>query len=117
SIFSREAVLKGSFDKFAETNKAKRGTTEVDTAFLLEIENWRKELAENLALRNQKLTERELNFAVQRIIDRIVFLRICEDRGTETYGRLQALVSGPRIYLRLCQLFQQADDRYNSGLF
>lgn len=56
SIFSREAVLKGSFDKFAEENKARRGTTEVDTAFLLEIENWRKELAENLALRNQKLS-------------------------------------------------------------
>jgi hypothetical protein len=31
----------------------------------------------------------QLNLAVQRIIDRIVFLRICEDRGIEDYGRLQ----------------------------
>ena len=117
SIFSRDAVLKGSFDKFAESTKGKRGTTEVDAAFLAEIEGWRKELAQNLALRNPKLTQRELNFAVQRIIDRIIFLRICEDRGIEDYGRLRALVNGDRIYPRLTKLFEDADARYNSGLF
>ncbi len=115
--FSREAVLKGAFDKFAESTKARRGTSEVDAAFLETIEGWRKELAQNLALRNPRLTQRELNFAVQRIIDRIIFLRICEDRGIEDYGRLRALVNGDRIYPRLAQLFEQADDRYNSGLF
>jgi len=117
SIFSRDAVLKGSFDKFAESTKSKRGTSEVDAAFLAEIEGWRSELARNLALRNPELTQRELNFAVQRTIDRIIFLRICEDRGLEDYGRLRALVNGDRIYPRLCQLFEAADTRYNSGLF
>ena len=117
SIFSREAVLKGSFDKFAESSKGKRGTSEVDAAFLETIEGWRLDLARNLALRNPKLTQRELNFAVQRIIDRIIFLRICEDRGLEDYGRLRALVNGDRIYPRLGQLFEAADARYNSGLF
>ncbi len=117
SIFSRDAVLKGSFDRFAESTKAKRGTSEVDAEFLAEIEGWRKKIAENLALRNAKLTQRELNFAVQRTIDRIIFLRICEDRGIENYGRLRALVNGDRIYPRLAKLFEDADARYNSGLF
>jgi hypothetical protein len=117
SIFSRDAVLKGSFDKFAEGTRAKRGTASVDDAFLDEIESWRKALAQNLALRNPKLTQRELNFAVQCIIDRIIFLRICEDRNIEDYGRLLALVNGGDIYQRLCDLFQEADDKYNSGLF
>ena len=117
SIFSKDAVLRGAYDKFAEANKAKRGTTEVDADFLATIEGWRKELAQNLALRNEKLSQRELNFAVQRIIDRIIFLRICEDRGIEDYGRLQALVNGDRIYPRLAKLFEDADARYNSGLF
>lgn len=49
SIFSRDAVLKGSFDKYAESTKAKRGTAAVDEAFLQEIESWRDELARNLA--------------------------------------------------------------------
>ncbi|HVB73680.1 MAG TPA: type I restriction endonuclease [Ktedonobacteraceae bacterium] len=117
SIFSREAILKGSFDTYAETTKGKRGTTEVDTAFLQEIESWREMLARHLALRNKNLTQRELNFAVQMTIDRIIFLRICEDRGIEEYERIKALLKGTSVYQRLCNLFLEADERYNSGLF
>ena len=117
SIFSRKAVLKGSFDQYVESSKAKKGTAEVDAAFLNEIESWRKVLARNLALRNPELTQRELNFAVGRTIDRIIFLRICEDRGVEEYGQLMALQNGTQTYDRLRQLFHRADERYNSGLF
>ncbi len=117
NVFSREAVLKGSFDKYAESSKLKKGTATVDDAFLIEIEDWRDMLAKNIAIRNADLTTRELNFAVQRTIDRIVFLRICEDRGIEEYGRLQTQLNGTNVYKRLVQLFSQADDRYNSGLF
>jgi len=117
SVFSREAVYKGSFDKYVEESKAIKGTTEVDDAFLNEIESWRELLARHLALRNPSLTQRELNFSVQRTIDRIIFLRICEDRGIEEYGRLMDILHGDQVYDRLCLLFQQADDRFNSGLF
>lgn len=117
SIFSREAVLRGSFDRYAESTKLKKGTAEVDAAFLKEIEYWRDLLARNIALRNSGLTRRELNFAVQRTIDRLIFLRICEDRGIEEYGQLMALENGTRVYARLCGLFRRADERYNSGLF
>jgi predicted type IV restriction endonuclease len=117
STFSREAILKGAFDKYVQDTKQKRGTTEVDDAFLEEIESWREVLARNLALRNPGLTVRELNTAVQRTIDRIVFLRIAEDRGIEPYGRLRALTTGNNCYKRLTALFRQADGRYNSGLF
>ncbi|MDO8673556.1 MAG: N-6 DNA methylase, partial [Dehalococcoidia bacterium] len=117
AIFSRDAILMGSFDKYAESSKAKRGTAQVDDAFLKEIEAWRESLAHNLALRNSGLARRDLNFAVQRTIDRLIFLRICEDRGIEEYGRLMALQNGAHVYERLCQLFRLADERYNSGLF
>lgn len=116
-IFSKESIFKGSFDKFADSNKKKKGTAEVDDAFLEEIESWREGLAKNIALRNPKLSVRELNFSVQQTIDRIIFLRICEDRGIEPYGRLQGLLNGTNIYKRLTELFRNADDRYNSGLF
>lgn len=116
-IFSHDAILKGSFDKYVESKRVKRGTAEVDTAFLAEIERWRELLAKNIALRNPNLSQREVNFSVQRTIDRIIFLRICEDRGVENYGRLMALQNGERVYKRLFQLFREADARYNSGLF
>jgi len=116
AVFSKDAILKGSFDKYAESSRAKRGTSEVDSAFLTEIESWRDALAKNIALRNT-LSVRELNDAVQRTIDRIIFLRIAEDRGIEDYGSLRALCNGSNIYERLQELFYKADDRYNSGLF
>ena len=116
-LFSKRAVLQGSFDQYAESTRAKRGTAEVDDAFLREIESWREFLAKDLARRNPRLLQRDLNFAVQRIIDRIVFLRISEDRGVEDYGRLRDVIKGSSIYGRLVGLFQQADDRYDSGLF
>jgi len=117
SVFSKESVLKGSFDKYADSARGKKGTAEVDDAFLKEIESWRELLAKNIAVRNPKLSQPELNFAVQRTIDRIIFLRICEDRGIEPYARLQSLVNGERIYPRLYEQFYRADEKYNSGLF
>jgi type I restriction-modification system DNA methylase subunit len=116
-IFSKDSIIKGFFDKFIGSTKLKKGTTEVDDAFLKEIEKWRRELASNIALRNAALSQRELNFAVQRIIDRIIFLRISEDRGIEPYGQLRDLQKSANIYQQLCAIFQRADDRYNSGLF
>ena len=115
-VFSKEAVLRGSFDNYAVSVKGKRGTTEVDRIFLAEMEEWRQLLAKHLVLRNS-LTQPELNFAVQQIIDRIVFLRICEDRGIEPYGELQGMLDNPKVYGELVQAFKRADDRYNSGLF
>jgi hypothetical protein len=117
SLLSPEAIRRGALDRFVASQKVKKGTAEVDTAFLGEIEAWRDLLARNTAGRNPDLSQRDLNFAVQRTIDRIVFLRICEDRGIEPYGALQALLNGSAVYRRLTELFQRADERYNSGLF
>jgi hypothetical protein len=117
SVYSRDSVLRGSFDEYVESSKGKRGTSEIDSSFLEEIESWRTALARNIALRNPSLSQRELNFTVGRTIDRIIFLRICEDRGVEDYGQLMALQNGRNVYARLCHLFRRADERYNSGLF
>ena len=116
-IFSREAILKGAFDRFAADSSKKRGTAQVDDAFLSEIEEWRETLARNFALRNGGITARELNDAVQRTIDRVIFLRFAEGRGFQPYGTLQALSTGRDVYRKLCDAFRKADDRYNSGLF
>ena len=116
-VFAKESVLQGSFDRYVQDTRRKRGTSEVDAEFLREIEGWRDALAHNIALRNAALSVHELNYAVQRTIDRIIFLRMCEDRSIEEYGRLLALTSGPHIYARLGELYRQADERYDSDLF
>jgi len=116
-VFSREAVWSGSFDQYA-ASKRKRGTSEVDSEFLKDIEGWRDVLARNLALRNSDLSADDLNAAVQRIIDRIIFLRMAEDRGLESDGQLLKLCEQPDIYERFMKgLCRKADEKYNSGLF
>ncbi len=115
--FSKERVLKGSFDKFIAADKNKKGTATVDKEFLNSLDEWRKQLALNIALRNETLTEDELNFVVQQTLDRLIFLRIAEDRGVEEYGRLKNLLKGEDYYQNLFTYFKEADSKYNSGLF
>lgn len=118
-IFSREAVWSGSFDEYA-ASKRKSGTSEVDAEFLKEIEGWRETLARNIALRNkvQKLSSDELNSAVQLTIDRVVFLRMAEDRGLEPEQQLLKLCEYPDVYQRFMRdICRRADEKYNSGLF
>jgi type I restriction-modification system DNA methylase subunit len=114
--FSREAVLAGSLDKYAEETRRRRGTETVDDAFLKRVEVWRSSLAQDLVSRND-LNQRQLNYAVQMTIDRLIFLRMAEDRGSEDYGLLRGLLVPSGVYGRLVDAFRDADDRYNSGLF
>lgn len=118
SIFSKEAVMKGFFDKFvSDSGEKKRGTSRVDSEFLKEINQWRKDLASNIALRNKELSTDAVNYAVQITIDRILFFRMAEDRGIERYKTLYKLAEGENIYQKLMEVFKIADEKYNSGLF
>jgi hypothetical protein len=117
SLFSKEAVQNGSLDKYLESIPAKRGSKKVDDALLEDISGWREALAESLAKMNPDLDQKSLNHAVQMTIDRILFLRICEDRSIEDYGRVKTLLDGENVYRRLFKFFEEADKRYNSGLF
>jgi len=119
--FSKEKVLKGGLDKFVADSKLKKGTATVDKEFLNSLDEWRKELALNIALRNE-LTDDELNYVVQALLDRLIFLRITEDRNIEEYGSLRNCIlsiGGEKniVYTRVLKLFTEADCKYISGIF
>ena len=115
--FSKERVLKGSFDKFIVGNANKKGTATVDKEFLLSLDSWRTYLATSISWNNKNLDEDEINFVVQQTIDRIIFLRIAEDRGVEPYGNLKSALVHGDYYQNLFSVFHDADAKYNSGLF
>lgn len=116
-LLSEDAVLKGDLDRFIGGKGTRRGTEEVDQAFLAEIEGWRVDLAKMFAKHNAGLDAEAINAVVQATIDRIVFLRICEDRNIEAQGSLRACADQADVYSALVELFRKADARYNSGLF
>ena len=74
-------------------------------------------MARNIAARNPDITQRQLNYAVQVTIDRIIFLRICEDRGIEPEEQLKCELDHDAVYHNLLNVFRRAGEKYNSGLF
>jgi type I restriction-modification system DNA methylase subunit len=117
NTFSKEHVLKGGFDKYVKETANKKGTDTVDKEFLQSLDNWRTYLATSISLNNKELNEDEINFVVQQTIDRIIFLRIAEDRDVEIYGNLKIALKQGDYYKNLFGIFREADEKYNSGLF
>jgi type I restriction-modification system DNA methylase subunit len=115
--FSHEAVTKGRFDKFVQSDANKKGTDTLDKRFVKSLDEWRLYLAKSIAFNNRKLNDEEINFSVQQTLDRLIFMRFCEDRAVEPDAQLQKAVSKGDSYKNLVDLFKQADDKYNSGLF
>ena len=114
--FAKENVLKGSLEKYNADTKNKKGTESVDIDFLNSLDNLRTKLASSISKLNG-ISERDLNFAVQHIIDRIIFLRVAEDRGVENYGDLREACSGENYYQNIVEIFKKSDGKYNSGIF
>jgi adenine-specific DNA-methyltransferase len=117
NTLSKEAAQNGGFDEYLKKVPLKKGAETVDKKFLKSLDEWRTLLAENISKENKQLDEEELNFVVQQTLDRIIFLRICEDRSIEPYGRLKECLNRGDYYENLLLEFKQADDKYNSGLF
>jgi len=125
--FSRDAVEAGSLDALTTKLLQKRtGDFALDKTFLEDLSRWRIELARDIAKhpRNRrKLNDYTLNESVQRILDRIVFFRVCEDREIEVENTLLAILRmwkdrpGVSLYSLLNQLFQQRRSLYNGLLF
>jgi len=117
SLISKEALKNGSFDRnFSIPAGERRGKSSFDNYFLSQIESWRLLLANDLVINNPDISIDELNYLIQVFINRIVFLRVCEDRNLEKYGTLKTLDKNNSVK-ELLSLFNEADKKYNSGLF
>ena len=113
NLLSKESVIDGSFQRqFGNIQGALRREP-FDEYFLAQIRSWRNKLGEDIVRHNDEVDAETLNIFVQRILNRIIFLRICEDRCLENYEALRAITT----YEELRALFAAADQKYDSGLF
>ena len=113
SLLSKEAVLYGTFAERFENISGSFRREPFDEYFLKQIKSWRLRLGSDIRHNVPLINEETLNISVQRILNRIIFLRICEDRSFEQYETLKRI----RTYESLKQLFAAADQKYDSGLF
>lgn len=123
-IFSREAVLNNSLQKYAEAlpkpkGKAvqktlfKGGYQAIDDSFLEYIDNIREELAKAFKKNDESLGSEALTEAVTRTVDRLVFIRFLEDKLIEPNNH----VSEWRSWNDFIADCRKLDVKYNGVVF
>ncbi|WP_377888881.1 Eco57I restriction-modification methylase domain-containing protein [Alkalihalobacillus sp. R86527] len=110
-----EGKLLELFDALEE-----QGEDTLDARFMRIISNFRLVLAENLLGNNPELDIEgysDLNFFVQVIMNRIMFLRVCESRGIEKDGLLKEFQENGfwNDFKNYC--YNNSFDHYDGALF
>lgn len=113
NLLSKEAALTGEFENRFENIRRAVRREPFDQYFLSQIKSWRNALGEDILQNNPDVDNETLNIFVQRILNRTIFLRICEDRCLENYESLRNITT----YQELKTMFETADRKYDSGLF
>ena len=120
-LLSRESFEKKLLDVEAEKWGKKIKKISVDKLLLDDLTKFRDWLNKNILKNNssKNVSGDELDEAVQRIIDRLIFIRTLEDKELEA-PMLQSVVRedlNKRTYKKLNEIFRKVDDIYNSKLF
>lgn len=100
------------FDLYSYTEPP-RGTSPFDHAFLAQFKQWRSELAGDIAVQNPTFSAAEVGRRTQRLLNALLFLRVCEDRNI---GQYQGLLKSAEDD-KLLDSFRAADRAFNAGLF
>lgn len=118
SLLSKEAVYSSDYDEKLGNLVVNRDVVTVDSLFLKQINKWRVNLANDLYETHPEYQISYINDAVQSFINQIIFLRICEDRNLPTYYKLlDTIENEDRLKNELLKVLQEADVKYNSGIF
>jgi type I restriction-modification system DNA methylase subunit len=122
SLLSREAFEQGTLDKKALKWGKRIRKTPVGQQLFSDLVYWRALLHKYLSSYNKKQQPHLVDEAVQRILDRLIFIRTCEDRGIEP-PTLRPLVrqcrddAGKDFTRELKHIWEDFDAGYDSRLF
>lgn len=86
----------------------------VSDVFVSQYNSWRMRLAQSLIDHDPALTDEAVNDVVQRLLNRLIFVRMCEDRGIEGS---ETLFRARNSEVDLRELFKRLNRRYNTGIF
>jgi hypothetical protein len=115
-LLGKESVYSGIFDDEWKYIENKLNQYSVDKLFLNQINEWRKLLGTEIYKYVPEFDGEQLNDVVQSYLNRILFLRVCEDRKLETYQTLLKFAD-ENDFGALIKKFKEADKQYNSSLF
>ncbi len=111
-LLGKGAVYSGAFETEWKEIEIKINQYSIDNLFLNQINEWRKGLGAEIYKHEPKIDEQQLNDVVQSYLNRVLFLRVCEDRNLEDYQTLLKFANA-NDFKALIKKFEQADKRYN----
>lgn len=115
-FLGRESVYSGHFDEEWRDININVEHVSIDKLFLEQINAWRLMLGRQIYTAKPDIDIDCLGDIVQSYINKILFLRVCEDRNIETYQSLLN-IADHNSHRELVLKFREADNKYNSGLF
>lgn len=115
-LLGKESVYSGQFDEEWKDIEVRLKQWSVDKQFLKQINEWRLLLGKEIIAADPSIDMNLLGDEVQSYINKILFLRVCEDRNIETYKELLTIADAGQ-FNALLEKFRKADSKYNSGLF
>jgi len=116
-LLSKESFEQKLLDKEAQKWGKLTARKQVGEKLFEDLMSWRISLAKDFKKQNI-LTDEELDEGVQRILDRLIFIRTAEDRKIESNVLLGILRGGKtNLYKQLVKAFRDFDDGFNSKLF
>lgn len=122
-LLSKEAFKDDLLDKEAEKYGKKLQKVSVTSLLYKDLQKCRDILTKYLGQWNPKVDKDLLDEGVQKLLDRLIFIRVAEDRGIEPLT-LKPLVREARanaakkhLYQSMIEKFREFDDIYNSNLF
>lgn len=115
-LLGKGSVYSGAFEVEWKEIESKINQYSIDNLFLNQINDWRKSLGAEIYKYKPDIKEQQLNDVVQSYLNRVLFLRVCEDRNLEHYQTLLKFAN-TNDFNALIKKFEEADKKYNSGLF
>jgi len=123
-LLSKESFEKGKLDKLLSEFGIKAKRISVNEKLAEDLLKWRETLTNNLKAWNKNEGEEIIEESVQRILDRLIFIRVVEDRKLEerklwqTFQKWVSNDHNPQNFLNLLvPIFRVFDGKYNSNLF
>lgn len=120
-LLSRTAIANNELDSKAEQFGRRPRKQPIDKQLLKDLNSFRLDLAKDLGRLNADLfrgSDEALEETVQRILDRLIFIRVAEDRGLEDRQlKLLSQEYGTNVSKRIRELFRRYDENFDSKLF
>jgi type II restriction/modification system DNA methylase subunit YeeA len=124
TYLSKKAFENNELDKIASEYGKKQLKNPINKQLLQDMIHFREVLSKDIVRNNQNkhLTQDDIDESVQRILDRLIFIRNAEDRGLEG-DKVQSAVrqwydkGKGHLLKEISKIYKDYDDKYNSKLF